>query len=616
MTGLSYLRNRGRIAFLACFILVMFAVAIAQTPGSPGDVTADLVLGQADFTHNNTGMAPNQILFENPTDVAIDPSTAHFRVYVAIEGENRVLGWDDAAELANGAKADLVLGQTNFTNIGFSPTVTDAVFNSPTAIAVDSKGNVYVADTANGRVLEFNTPFVSGCTATSPCEGQAANLVLGKGASGTDFASFGCNTIGSTVAVTASTLCGPTGLALDSNDNLYVADRQNYRVVEYDNPLGTSGGCTPNPDGTGCPGDVVADREWGFGTTGNEFTLGNSPSSSFGATDAVAIDSAETLYVADSVHSTVYAFETALTNFTSNFQFGGGAGPSGMSLPQGLTVDSKNNLYVSDSGENRVLEFDQPTASSAGCAGAGTSPGCPGDTVADLVFGQGATGTDFTDAFCNDDSPLSPTAVTLCFENVSGIQTDPSGDLWVSDYDNNRVLEYLQPLATPGSPTPTPTATATPTATSTAATPTATPSRTVTPTATATATPTPTVTSTPTATPTQVPPPNPTINHNSLAFGNNVTVGKTSKPETITIKNSGKNKKGAALIVEMEDVTNPVFALKSKCMKTLKPGKSCKVSVTFKPTDTSPQTGSLMIIDNAANSPQQVGLSGTGKAPK
>lgn len=616
-------RSRGLIALISCLAFLVFlttiGVGIAQTPGSVGDVTADLVLGEADFTHNNTGMAPNQSLFENPTDVAIDRSTAHFRVYVAIRDENRVLGWDDATELANGAKADLVLGQTNFTNVNSSPTVTDADFNSSTSVAVDSKGNVYVSDTANGRVLEFNTPFAKGCTASSPCAGQAANLVLGKGPSGTDFASFGCNTVGTTVAVTASTLCSPKGLAFDSNDNLYVGDWQNYRVLEYDNPLGSSVGCTPNTDGTGCPGDVVADREWGFGTSGNEFTMDNQASSSFGSTDAVAIDSAGTLYVADSAHSRVYAFETALTNFTSNFEFGGGAGPSSLSLPQGLTVDSKNNLYVSDSGENRVLEFDQPTASSSGCPGAGTSPGCPGDTVADLVFGQGATGTDFTDAFCNDNSPLSPTAVTLCFNDVSGIQMDPSDDLWVADYDNDRVLEYLQPLA---SVSATATPTATPTATSTSsrtATPTATStsSRTSTPTATATSTAgTPTVSPTPTATPTQVIPPNPTLSHQSLGFGSGVTVGKTSKPMTITIKNGASKKKGAALMIETENVSPPVFALKSQCVKTLKPGKSCKVSVTFTPLDTSPQTGTLMIIDNAANSPQHVALSGTGKAPK
>src|SRR5271163_1039282 len=100
-------RSRGLIALISCLAFLVFlttiGVGIAQTPGSVGDVTADLVLGEADFTHNNTGMAPNQSLFENPTDVAIDRSTAHFRVYVAIRDENRVLGWDDATELANGA---------------------------------------------------------------------------------------------------------------------------------------------------------------------------------------------------------------------------------------------------------------------------------------------------------------------------------------------------------------------------------------------------------------------------------------------------------------------------------------------------------------------------------
>ena len=85
---------------------------------------------------------------------------------------------------------------------------------------------------------------------------------------------------------------------------------------------------------------------------------------------------------------------------------------------------------------------------------------------------------------------------------------------------------------------------------------------------------------------------------------------------SVTIKNDAK-KKGAPLVIEMETVSPPSsgFEFKSNC-ETLKPGKSCKVSVTFTPADTSPQTGTLMIIDNAANSPQQVGLSGTGKAPK
>jgi two-component sensor histidine kinase len=48
----------------------------------------------------------------------------------------------------------------------------------------------------------------------------------------------------------------------------------------------------------------------------------------------------------------------------------------------------------------------------------------------------------------------------------------------------------------------------------------------------------------------------------------------------------------------------------------LEPHKSCKVSVTFKPSDTTERTGVLTINDNETGPPQQVPLSGTGKAPK
>ena len=63
----------------------------------------------------------------------------------------------------------------------------------------------------------------------------------------------------------------------------------------------------------------------------------------------------------------------------------------------------------------------------------------------------------------------------------------------------------------------------------------------------------------------------------------------------------------------MQSVTAGAFAIKSQCKKTLKPGKTCKVSVTFKPPNTTPQSATLMIFDDAANSPQMIPLSGTGK---
>lgn len=67
----------------------------------------------------------------------------------------------------------------------------------------------------------------------------------------------------------------------------------------------------------------------------------------------------------------------------------------------------------------------------------------------------------------------------------------------------------------------------------------------------------------------------------------------------------------------MESASPSVFAMKSECKKTLEPGKNCKVSVTFKPVDdTTAETGTLMIFDNATGSPQSVKLSGIGKIAK
>src|SRR5580704_4289597 len=83
------------------------------------------------------------------------------------------------------------------------------------------------------------------------------------------FTSVGCNTGG----VSAVSLCTQAGLALDSSENLYVADRDNFRVLMYQQPLAAAGGCPPNPDGTRGRDDVVSYVDWGQGDNlGNQFT--------------------------------------------------------------------------------------------------------------------------------------------------------------------------------------------------------------------------------------------------------------------------------------------------------------------------------------------------------
>jgi hypothetical protein len=97
-----------------------------------------------------------------------------------------------------------------------------------------------------------------------------------------------------------------------------------------------------------------------------------------------------------------------------------------------------------------------------------------------------------------------------------------------------------------------------------------------------------------------------------LNFGDKTKLGKTEK-KTVTIKNTDGKKSGIDVIVTGETTTGAGFAVKTQCDKTLKPEKSCKVEVTFKPTDTTPATGDLIINDNATGNPQMIPLSGTGK---
>ncbi len=232
-----------------------------------------------------------------------------------------------------------------------------------------------------------------------------------------------------------------------------------------------------------------------------------------------------------------------------------------------------------------------------------------------------------------------PIGISSSFPILADINGDKKLDLLFS---TGTSIQALLNVSGEGVPTPlppgaigaTPTATATvkksatPTATAThSATPTASSSgsRTATPTASRSATPTATATgatatATSTASPTPSPSPTPpgviTINPSSLDFGDKTTVGKTSNSKSVTIKNSGNKKTGTAVTIEMEGASPSVFSVKSECQKTLAPGKSCKVSVTFKPTDTTERNGSLMISDNVTGSPQSVSLSGMGKAAK
>ena len=570
------------------------------------DLVADVVLGQPDFAHYNANSVDAEGLF-NPAQAAVDKNSSPQHLYVADASNSRVLGWNNATAFANGAPADLVLGQPDlFTGTSNTGGESLSSMNGPFGVAVDSKSNLYVADTSNNRVLEFTAPFAA-CANTFPCVGGTASKVFGLTGSSTQ----------SCVTPSSTTLCGPKGVALDPTDELFVADSGAHRVLGYFTPLSSS----------------TASIVFGQGTS-TSFTTGdcNHPSSTVSASSlcgpkAVAADASGNIYIADTNNNRVLEFTeiNPPSNVTANVVFGqaGGTATNGCNQggvvsanslcgPAQMAFDAAGNLYIADASNARTLEFNTPLAASA-------TPGS-GDATADRVFGQA---DNMTAHACNFAG--SPVASTEC--GPSGIALDTAGDLFVVDAGNDRLLKYDQPLAatptatptaTSTGATPTPTGTSTPTATATAtstSTGSSTPSKTPTPTATATATATqtPTQTATPTATPTQLP--INLIHPQTVSFGTGTTVGKTSKAKKVAIKNSSSKSSHLSAIIQMETAAPP-FAVKSQCHKKLAPGKSCKFSVTFTPPDTTPQVGTLMIFDNVVGSPQTVTLTGTGKPPK
>ncbi len=165
---------------------------------APPDTIGDLFLGQVDATTSTVNRVEGRE-FNNPDGAALDTSVTPPRLYVVDSANHRVLAWRDAT-FATNAPADLVLGQADLrTTASGCALVGPATLCNPRGIAVDPAGNVYVSDTGNHRVLEFDRPFEAGAV---------ADRVYGQNGS---FYSSAANLGG---APTASSMSAPTGVAI------------------------------------------------------------------------------------------------------------------------------------------------------------------------------------------------------------------------------------------------------------------------------------------------------------------------------------------------------------------------------------------------------------------
>lgn len=252
---------------------------------------------------------------------------------------------------------------------------------------------VAVADSNNSRILLYSVPTTTG---------QTAAFVLGQ----PDFTS-------SSGATSATGLYYPVKGTADSSGNLWVADCDNNRVVEYKTPF--SNGMAASI--------VLGEPDMNTSTGGTSATTLSCPS-------GIAFDTHGNLWVSDYSNSRVVEFTAPFTSGMAGSVALGqadlnsancGTSATGLCDPwEGLAFDSKGNLFVGDYGNCRIVEYHAPF--STGMA-------------ASIAIGQ----SDLNSSNCGTsastlDSPL-------------GVAFDSKGNLWTGDYNNSRVLEFQAPFS-------------------------------------------------------------------------------------------------------------------------------------------------------------------------
>jgi len=250
-------------------------------------MTVDSVLGQSSLTAigcDAGGLGASTLC--GPYGMAVDAGSNN--LYVADMENNRVVVFP--APISTGESAGEVWGQADFiSDVGGLGT---DLFDFPDGVALDGSHNLYVADTRNGRVLEYaaGAPYPAILPSTSWGLNNA-----------TDFVDSGpCGGIGFLGATVVPSDLEGVGLALDNAGGLYVADTCNERIIAFDNAL------APTESGT----RVLGQADLSHGLNGNEIfnasTLGP---------NSLVVDSQGHLYVDDSGVSRILGWHNA-SSFT------------------------------------------------------------------------------------------------------------------------------------------------------------------------------------------------------------------------------------------------------------------------------------------------------------
>ncbi len=268
---------------------------------------------------------------------------------------------------------------------------TSASLHWPFAAAVDKSDNLYIADTYNDRVRMVSR--VTGIITT----------FAGTGTGGDS---------GDGGAATSTALLQPIGLAVDSSDNVYIVDKQNYRIRMVNRA-------------TGIITTFAGGGQW---TNGAAIVDGRpATDADLSEPEAIAFDSSDNLFIAQPYSNRILMVSRAtgiLTTFAVNGTaiHGGDGGPAtsaALALPCGVAVDSSGNLYIADTRNDRIRMVDKTTG------------------IISTYAGTGAQG------YGNDGDPATSSAVTFPY----GVAVDSSNNLFIVDLSYRRIRRVARTCA-------------------------------------------------------------------------------------------------------------------------------------------------------------------------
>jgi len=366
---------------LDCVIPVTFS------PSKPGNDSGTLTIvsklgGVSTYLMTGIGSAP--MIAIDPGNAAVLPTTPFTtsnaqgvvldgagNAYVSDTNNNRVLKFTSSS-----GTVTIFAGTGTAGNTGDGALATLATLKSPKGVAIDTQGNVYIADSGNNAIRKVNA---------------AGVISTFAGGSGVTICSIATDALGDGCPATQATLSSPSGVAADNLGQVYVSDTGNNRVRQisvlgYMFPLaGGASVCSTATDtqGDGCAGSLSifkAPAGLAFDSTGNYLIVADT-----GNNIVREIYLANTWGTSGTGTSVIPAnFEAnPVTLLAGNGQAGGGIGTtaitSSLSGPTGVAVDAAEDVYISDTGNHAIKIVSKGVLSTLvginTVAGTGTVPG-------------------------------------------------------------------------------------------------------------------------------------------------------------------------------------------------------------------------------------------------